>query len=147
MSTPFDNADVYDASNQDRLCHETPEEAVVERVDMLLEPRTEATYEQQVLAIGEIEVTAFNRETITSQFVNLLVDRLTEQVSESWAEDYGDYEDTDSLPVEAMLEFSEAIRPHVLTLLESKQVFRCLQVGSRLYKPQEVLAIVKEAQS
>lgn len=147
MSDPFDNAELYDACEADPIRHETPEAAVKERVQQLLDPRTEATFDQQVLAVGEVGVTAFNREVITFQFIRSLLERLADTVSDAWAEDYGDYEEQDSLPDDAKAAFVEAIRPHVLTLLESKPVFRCVPVGDRVYSPQQVLEIMKGEES
>jgi hypothetical protein len=144
MSTHFDNADVYDACDNDSLDKETPEEAVVERVEQLLDPRTEATLEQQVLAVGEIEVTAFSRESIAPQFVRNLLERLAETVSDAWAEDYGNTEEMDSLPEDSKEEFARNIEVAVYKLLGSKDVYRCLPVGSRVYSPKEVLDIFKE---
>lgn len=144
MSEAFDKAEFYDANDSDTLTHESPEEAILDHLDTMHDSRSGKTAEQEIIDLCPIEVTAYVRETIPDQFVSWLLERLADQVEESWAEDYGNTEEHDELPEDAKKAFTEAIRPHVVALMASKPVYRCRRVAKRDYTAEEVLALAKE---
>ena len=144
MSEAFDKAEFYNANDSDTLTHESPEEAILEYLDTMHDPRDGKTAEQQIIDLCPIEVVAYVREEIADEFVAWLLERLADQVEKSWAEDYGNTEEHDELPVDAKKAFAEAIRPHVAALMASKPVYRCKQIAERDYTKEEVLALAKE---
>lgn len=147
MSEPtlFDSATYYDARDSEALSHETPEEAIIERLDTdALDPRDGRSGARQVVDFGPVEVTAYVRETISDEWVTHLLETLAEVVEENWSEDFGSTEELDDLPIDAKKAFVGSARPAVLALLSSKPVFRCRSVGTRTYTPEQTLAIARE---
>lgn len=129
----FEAADYYDYhQDSEALSHEDP----VEALEAFLDDLTEA----EVADLKDVTIYAFKRRVVADKWVGNTADRLAEQASEWWSEEYGDPDgdfslDTDGLRAACLSALTAAV--------STASVWVCEQVAQKTYSAAEALTLVR----
>ncbi len=139
----YDNAKFYDCRDAEHLSHESPAEAIEAEVDANGEPGCDVA--AVISNMGDITVTAYEPEAVTSIWIHHQCDRMVEQLAENFSEDFGDIDGNgDYLSAADRAALATALEPVVREALSKARVWRCRIVGERTYSVEEVLAMMRK---
>lgn len=138
----FPEGDFYDCdSDAETLTHESPEEALDYWVDSWssLNCDTSAVIREHCPVTVYVSV----RGEVDSGFVSKMVTRTLDLVNESFAEDYGDPDDSQD-DLESSPDIETKLRDVLSEYVATGNVWRCDPVGSVTLNAEQVEAILRE---
>ena len=138
----FDDCTYYDCDDAETLTHETPEDALRARIDVVCDPKQPLA--PQILAMGAVTVTGYVREQVDSQWMANRARVIVEDLLESWDEEYGPSDDSTDLPAPLASLLDHAAGVVVGILVQRQPVWRSKPASTRIYTAEEVLALMRE---
>lgn len=139
----YESARYYDCRDAECYTHESPEEAIAELLDDNYEKGKSIL--DTIAECSPITVEGYVHETLDPLFGSNAIDRMLEEIDESWHEDYGD-PDGDHPPWNAkkQLEVRTKLEMVLDECLEEAHIWQCKSAGKREYTEEGVLALMKE---
>lgn len=138
--TDYDTAEFYDCRDSERYEHESPLAAIEEYLDCFASPGCD-----MVAVIRErspITVTAYERETVTDDWIWSTARNLAEFLVDGWEEDYGDPDGSGEFDEK---DVAMGLEPAIREIIAGATVWRCEKCGERTYSAEEVEAMMREA--
>jgi hypothetical protein len=136
----FENADWYDARNQDHLQHDSYQEEIEALVDSHCEPGCDV---REVIAkLGEVTVRAFDKQGVTDKWIEDEAATLVEYAMEHFDEVYGG-EDPSELSTEEQAHFQSRMQAVVGDIVAKLTVYPCDEVASRTFSPEEIETMMR----
>lgn len=136
---PFDGADFYDDGDGGELTHEYPGDAIMDAVDGV---SAGCSVHEAIQKVSPLEITAWARETISSEWRRSMAERLTDVLTESLDDDFG--RDPEGSHVVDKLDLQLQIESLLHEELADARPYRCTIVATRTYGPAEVEAILRQ---
>lgn len=139
----FEGARFYDARDNEQLTHETPEEAIIELLEINLDPRDEGNFnlESALADLCPVAVDAYVPDEVSDGELDSEAEYLADQLGEWWDEEWGD---PDGDATEASPAVKAKLREALELFRSESRVWPCKQVASRSYSLEEVKKIWEE---
>lgn len=137
------DANFYDARGNERLTHESPEEAVSEAIDNCVV--IGQTQEALAASIGSMTVKAYAPRKVETVWLDKLADDLLDTISERFDDEYGG-EDADS-SLDAVSTKKVFLRDTLRAMLDGVHVYACRVVGDVTLEEADILEFIKDTAS
>lgn len=136
----YDDADWYDCLDRETFTHESPEEAIEERLDLYATPGCDM--QALVREHSPLVVNAHARDKVTEQWLQSMAIHLADALIEAWEEDFGD-PDGGGTEINQKLLVAR-LEPVVREVVSNARVWQCSPCGSHAYLAEEVEAMMRE---